>query len=730
MLSFQIRYCLLPAFLILTIPFLSNVFAQQNNDFCGTNEVYEILKQQHPEMIQSEIDQENFISNFTSKNQNKSQATYVIPVVVHIFHNYGAENIPDANVHDMLRIVNEDFQGNQPDTAQIAAPFKSIRGNLDIEFRLATKDPNGNCTDGINRIYDTVFTYQGQYINGQYIGIPPPVRWPRDQYLNIWVVNDIDNPGGFVGFSAFPNFPATIDGVTIEYTAFGSLPPSSTNNFNARYMSHEIGHSLNLFHTWGNCAGNGDPSNCNSGCDDLVGDTPNTIGHGSCANLNATTCGTLDNVQNIMDYGYGNCAGGLMFTLGQDTRAEAALNSSVGGRNNLWSQSNLIATGTDSVTYANLPICAPVADFRAPNRVVCEGSSIAFRDESYNAAYDPNTWTFNWSFPGGTPATSTDRNPVITYNTAGQYDVSLTVSNSTGSSPTVTQTNYVTINPGSGAFVGPILESATEPLWPSNSDPSLVWTVQKPQGSLFQYQRSANAYYSSPSSIYLNNFSFNNTGEFDLITPLANLTNMQAGSTFLNFQIAHSQKNNELENLFLFVSTDCGQTFTFTKVWNANIINTAPATSSPFVPQDTSEWTFVSYDLSNYAGMDNLQFMFRFNAKNGNNLWLDDIHISDSDQPVPLTVGFRQDLFGDFNLYPNPNEGLFTLEFNVTGNDKVSAEIVDMMGKSTPIEFSEGISSGWNTTTIDTRKYNLKTGIYFLKLESGDQVYSKRLMIQ
>ncbi len=95
-----------------------------------------------------------------------------------------------------------------------------------------------------------------------------------------------------------------------------------------------------------------------------------------------------------------------------------------------------------------------------------------------------------------------------------------------------------------------------------------------------------------------------------------------------------------------------------------------------------------------------------------------------------LTTGLDEIGDSDFTIYPNPNSGVFTLEFKVTENDKVAAEIVDMMGKSTPIEFSEGISSGWNTTTIDTRKYNLKPGIYFLKLESGNEIYSKRLMIQ
>ncbi|QNL20861.1 T9SS type A sorting domain-containing protein [Hyphobacterium sp. CCMP332] len=726
--QFDPKQLLIIMLLVKIIFFPDIVLAQNVNSFCGTDQVDQILRQQFPEMNKKSKEQESFIKHFTeTRLGQKTQAQYVIPVVVHVMHNYGAENLPDANIHDMLRIVNEDFQGLQPDTGAVAAQFKPIIGGLDIEFRLATKDPNGNCTNGINRVHDPVYTYQGGYVNSNYIGFPP-IQWPRNQYLNIWVVNDIDVPNGFLGYSSFPDWPAGRDGVVIEYTVFGSLPPSSTNNFNARYMSHEIGHSLNLFHTWGNGGPNGDPGNC--AFDDLVGDTPNTIGNNDCINLSSMSCGSIDNNQNLMDYGYGNCAGGLMFTAGQMLRAEATLNSSVGGRNNLWTQTNLIATGTDSATYANLPVCIPIADFRAPIRLGCEGVVLSFRDESYNATYDQNTWTYNWVFEGGNPVNSSDRNPIVSYDSAGDFDVSLTVSNQSGSSQVLTRTDHITITPGSGSYVGPYLEQLDDQNWPSAIDPSLIWSTAKPSGSLFQFQRSSNAYYSSPASLYLNNFSFNSSGEFDLITPLADLTQMQAGNAFLNFQVAHAQKSNELENILLWVSTDCGLTFNFVKAWNANIINTVATTNTAFIPTDTSEWNFVSYDISNYAGMDNVQFMFRFNANSGNNLWLDDIHISDSDQPVPLTTGFRKDLFGEFNLYPNPNSGSFTIQFYLNGNEKASAEIIDIIGQPIHIDLSKTIQSGWNTVRVNSKDFNLKPGIHFLKLTSGDNTYSKRFIIK
>ncbi len=703
--------------------FLNNSAKSQSNDWCHTHSASEQAMNESKTYRDNFTKLQNDIANFKGGTSNKNGATitYTIPVVVHIVHENGSENIPSANVHNMIEILNRDYQKLNADTSTVAPAFQGIIGDMEIQFRLATKDPNGNCTNGIVRLFDPAFTNSGG-CNSSGCSIPKPGTWPSDKYLNIYVVKDIASGAGAYAF--FPGVPSSIDGIVCRYNQFGSLPPSNSGNFAARTMPHEVGHWLSLYHPWGGSNTPGVPSNCN--IDDFVGDTPNTIGvTGQNCNLSQTTCGSLDNVQNIMDYS--NCA--VMFTAGQVARVHATLNSSVGGRNNLWTPANLIATGTDDASYQN-PACPPTADFFVNKNKECEGGSFSFADRSHHAIADPNTFIYNWTFNGGTPANSSMKNPTAIYNTAGLYDVTLDISLPGTSSDVFTRTDLIEITPGSGSYIAPYVEQINDVMWPNNTDISLNWSRAKPAGSLFQFQRSSNGYYSPPASIYLNNFSFNNNGQFELISPVADLTNMQAGSTFLNFQVAHAQKGTEQEGISLWVSTDCGESFVFNKAWGGIQINSVPASSSAFIPADTSEWRFISHDISSLAGLDNIQFKLRFTASSGNNIWLDDIHISDSDQPVAQPVGFKQELFGDFNLYPNPNEGVFTLEFNVSGNDKVEAEIVDMIGKSTPIEFSETINSGWNTASVDTRNYNLKPGIYFLKLESGDQVFSKRLIIQ
>jgi len=98
---------------------------------------------------------------------------------------------------------------------------------------------------------------------------------------------------------------------------------------------------------------------------------------------------------------------------------------------------------------------APVADFSGTPQTLCEGNTVTFTDLSANT---PTGWV--WSFPGGTPSSSTAQNPTITYNTAGTYNVTLTASNASGSNP-ITKNNYITVN-GTPSNAGTITGSNSE----------------------------------------------------------------------------------------------------------------------------------------------------------------------------------------------------------------------------------------------------------------------------
>ena len=169
---------------------------------------------------------------------------------------------------------------------------------------------------------------------------------------------------------------------------------------------------------WGNNNNPGNTTSCSQ--DDAVDDTPRCIGVTSC-NVTSNTCSNdavdgywtsdvVDNVENYMEYSY--CS--KMFTPGQNSRMRAALLSGAAGRNNLWTNSNHTATGLNQTPT----LCA--VDFRSNRDVVCGGENVEFFDESYN---NVNSWS--WVFQGGSPSTSTLQNPVVTYASAGTYDVQL-----------------------------------------------------------------------------------------------------------------------------------------------------------------------------------------------------------------------------------------------------------------------------------------------------------------
>ncbi len=178
--------------------------------FCGSTEIYQQLLKMHPDWVQ-QMNQSN--QEIEKTNPQTNQTLMTIPVVFHVLHENGPENISDAQIHDAINMMNLDYQKKNPDTNQIVAAFKGIAASLNIQFKLAQLDPNGNCTNGIERIV-TPLTYDGStasMIN----------QWDPHKYLNIWTVAAITNPSGAAAYSFFPSTAASnpsLDGVVATNT--------------------------------------------------------------------------------------------------------------------------------------------------------------------------------------------------------------------------------------------------------------------------------------------------------------------------------------------------------------------------------------------------------------------------------------------------------------------------------------------------------------------------------
>ena len=201
---------------------------------------------------------------------------YEVQVVVHVIHNGGAvgfgTNISDAQILSQIEVLNLDFNRLNIDAVETPPDFAPVAGSMNIEFVLAQIDPQGNPTNGINRVQGP----KTEWMMKDDKELKALSYWNANNYLNIWVCNLVE----YAGYSQFPistlpglenssTNPLT-DGIVIRYNVFGS---SDYGNFNlsngldkGRTTTHEVGHFFGLRHTWG------DQSDCNG--TDYVSDTP------------------------------------------------------------------------------------------------------------------------------------------------------------------------------------------------------------------------------------------------------------------------------------------------------------------------------------------------------------------------------------------------------------------------------------------------------------------------
>jgi hypothetical protein len=240
---------------------------------------------------------------------------YQIQVVVHVVFNTPSENISVAQVRSQLAVLNKDYRAKNPDRSGVPDVWKGLVADPMIEFTLATKDPDGNDTNGITNTEtdQTSFGPDDRVKSSATGGVDP---WPTDKYLNIWVCT---LAGGLLGYAQFPGGKPETDGVVILNTAFGTNG-TATAPFNlGRSCTHEVGHFLNLRHIWG------DLPNCEG--DDLVDDTPpaedKNFGKPVFPLISCGNGPSGDMFMNYMDYVDDDSM--FMFTPGQVSRMHASL---------------------------------------------------------------------------------------------------------------------------------------------------------------------------------------------------------------------------------------------------------------------------------------------------------------------------------------------------------------------------------------------------------------------
>ncbi len=377
-----------------------------NTHFCGESIIHDQLMRNKPRWkTKHERLEQQAQQYFTSTNKSSStQANYTLPVVVHIIHDNGAENISDALVLQGIEYLNDAYEN-----VGVYDPTTGV--NTQIEFCLARRDPDGNASNGITR---TVSSLTELTLESEDVAMKDLSRWDPLNYINIWLVREICSSGSGCGVAGYAYFPSAHgnanDGIVLESRWMGLNPGESA------VLTHEAGHYLGLYHTFqGGCTNNDCLTDGDRVCDTPPDQSTAVVPCNATANtcmsdVNATdpnnpfTSDQNDMFWNYMDYGDWDCYSA--FTQGQSDRMEFFVN-------------NVRFSLLDSKACSD-PCNTPVsANFLTSNIFANIGETISFTNNSINGD------TYEWLIDG--VLFSNDFNSNYTFSTEGSFEITLVV---------------------------------------------------------------------------------------------------------------------------------------------------------------------------------------------------------------------------------------------------------------------------------------------------------------
>lgn len=589
---------------------------------------------------------ENWLVNKIKIRKEKSktartQEVIRIPVVVHIIHageSIGVgRNISDQQVFSQIDVLNEDFRRTNADAANTPAVFEPVASDIEIEFVLAQRDPEGLATNGINRVNGNQLTW---FLADNYT-LKTLSNWPSEDYLNIWVTALGD---GFLGYAQFPvsdiggletaSASAITDGIVVDYLAFGSVAKDENAVLDSRYdlgrtTTHEVGHYLGLRHIWGD-------GGC--GVDDFCADTPRASndnnGLGNCSFPGPSTCGSDDMFQNYMDFTNDVCMN--LFTEDQKTRMRTVIDNSPRRASLI----NSLGAEPPVPTSNDLGI----RNILSPGVTTCDtqvSPSLEIRNYGTNQITAAQIQTELGGIIQGTDILALDLGP-LEITTVELSPIVLSENENNNLTFTIISTNGVTdgnnLNNISSVGVSIPQEVNGSITVNFNEIPS-DWVIDDDDELVTWELRSVPNGEPDNKALTLEFFRHENQGDLDLFTsPLLDFT---AAVSILTFDVAYAkfvsgQQTVEMEALSVIVSENCenpleeGDVVYFKQ---AEELKTAGNSGSSFTPSGAQDWRTETIDLSAYLGRDNMQVSFVARNDFGNNLYIDNISLLT--EPIP-----------------------------------------------------------------------------------------------
>ncbi|MDC0304152.1 T9SS type A sorting domain-containing protein, partial [Flavobacteriales bacterium] len=350
---------------------------------------------------------------------------------------------------------------------------------------------------------------------------------------------------------------------------------------------------------------------------------------------------------------------------------------------------------------------APVANLGANRQQVnCLDQSVHFYDLSY---MDTVGATYQWSFPGGIPNSSNDRDPIVNYPNPGVYDATLSITNGGG-------TDSLTLN-GIVEHVAvladvPFQEDFNQPALPENwvienPDESYTWSViDLDTGSTCQ-----------PTTAYfIDHYGYNNPPAEDyLYSQLINLQFIENAELIFDYAYARWGGGNQ-DGFRVEISTDCGV------VWDTifndccESLMTVENNQQSWWAPGCGDWEQLSFDLATYYGEN---VLIRFVGVNGwgNNFFLDNVEVDGIN-----VLGMAELLPEEgARIYPNPTSNQVYLQSTL---DEVTVQMLDLSGKF--VLDSRQFSSGLHSITLS----GISSGIYFIRLTSNNGERIEKLVVK
>jgi len=726
--------------LLFLLTFLLSIsLSSQNHKHCGFDEHRNHQLEKNPALMDVCNDIEAKTKAYVEQqrqNPTKIAEVITIPVVVHVVHtvNRPVTNISDAKVYSQLEALNRDFRRMNADTTDTYIDFKPIAADTEIEFCLAARDPNGYPTTGITRTATEKerFFVDLDDLKSDSTGGKSP--WPRDQYMNMWVCNNLCSTTsgcGILGYGTPPGIstPST-DGIAIQYNFFGTLQPVNGAYDEGRTAVHEAGHWLNLFHTWGNVAEN---SNCNS--DDSVDDTPRLDGPTfGCPSSRSNTCNEEmpdypDMTENYMDYSNDACLN--MFTIGQKLRMQATLEE-VSYRSRIKESMGCVPVeqGLDDIRVVTLS---------QPNNVdlVCSVFEPQFTIENFGTeplfsftidySLNGDAYSFEWTGLVQPLKSGIISLPPLKVNSSlTEHELTISTSNPNGREDFNIDNNNTSITFNS---IGPANQdiTITQPFqFPAFPPPG--WTVFNNDNNFnFRFQQSNSAGYGDTKSTYMPNFESgaNFIGEADdIISPPIDFDGVY-DSLYLQFFYAYTSMGEGTisDTVDVLVSIDCGENyFSLHKIFGEELI-TADPVDEAFVPME-GQWKAGLVNLVGYKEFRNISFKIRQIRGTGNDLYIDDINFLSGLTPIEGTALQNQI---SINAYPNPVRGKTIIDLNnLPINQNLQLSISNKAGQ---VVYQQSIKTNTSQKTIELPVENLSNGMYVVSLHSELQSIHTKLVV-